>query len=144
MQKHHLFFMTTVLSLWVVLILIPDSMSASGASSLNCDPHAGPCTRTISGIKIQLEIEPKPVKAMETLTFRLTIADQPATQIPLIELGMPKMKMGPNKVLMRAIKKDVFIGKGIIVRCSSGKRVWKATVTVPGLGKADFIFHVIY
>lgn len=136
--------MFSLLYLLAGLILIPDNLSASGLLSLNCEPDAGACTRTISGTKIQLEIEPKPIKVMEILIFRLTIADQPPEKIPSIELGMPGMNMGPNKVLMRAIQKDVFIGKGVIVKCSSPKRVWKATVTVPGLGKTDFIFHVIY
>jgi len=38
----------------------------------------------------------------------------------------------------------VYEGKGVIVKCPSGHRVWRATVTVPDLGKAEFIFDVIY
>jgi hypothetical protein len=36
---------------------------------VECDVHAGPCRAHISGTKVSLDIEPKPVKAMHDLTF---------------------------------------------------------------------------
>ena len=62
----------------------------------------------------------------------------------LVLFGMPEMKMGPNQVSLQASGKGVYEGTGIIVRCSSGKRIWKAAVVLPGIGIAEFIFDVIY
>ena len=52
--------------------------------------------------------------------------------------------MGPNRVKMKPVGKNVYEGKGVIVKCPSGHRVWRATVTVPDMGKAEFVFDVIY
>jgi hypothetical protein len=30
------------------------------------------------------------------------------------------------------------------VRCPSGRRTWRATVTIPDVSQADFIFDAIY
>ena len=35
-------------------------------------------------------------------------------------------------------------GQGVIVRCPSGKRIWRATVTLPSIGNVDFTFDVVY
>jgi len=54
------------------------------------------------------------------------------------------MDMGPNRVELRPVKENVYEGQGVIVRCPSGRRTWKATVTLPESGKAEFVFDVIY
>jgi hypothetical protein len=54
------------------------------------------------------------------------------------------MDMGSNRVELRAVKDSMYEGQGIIVRCPSGRRTWKATVTLPGAGQAEFVFDVIY
>ena len=80
------------------------------------------------------------------LVFKVTVAgiDIDRAKPPHIDLNMPKMNMGRNRVKMGSVAPHVYEGKGIIVRCASGHRVWKATVVVPNLGKADFIFDVVY
>jgi hypothetical protein len=57
---------------------------------------------------------------------------------------MPGMKMGPNRVFLKFVRKGVYEGTGIIVRCPSGKRTWQANITLPDLGEAKFVFDVIY
>jgi hypothetical protein len=57
---------------------------------------------------------------------------------------MPAMAMGPNRVILKQVDQNTYEGKGIIVRCKSGKRTWRATVTLPGLGKVEYTFDVIY
>ena len=61
-----------------------------------------------------------------------------------IWIYMPAMNMGRNRVSLKLNDKDVYQGFGVIVRCKSGHRTWRATVDFPGIGKADFIFDVIY
>ena len=111
---------------------------------INCDIQYSSCTQTISNTTVMLDISPKPVKAMEDLTFQVTVKGDLAVKNPFIELDMPGMNMGPNRVRLKPVGGDLFEGKGIIVRCPSGKTVWRAMINIPGIGTVDFIFDVIY
>jgi hypothetical protein len=93
---------------------------------------------------VELDITPKPVKAMEELTFRVRVSGEALKKPPHIDLGMPAMKMGPNQVTMKKVADLIYQGKGVIVRCPSGKTIWEAKVTVPDVGRARFIFDVVY
>ena len=130
------FFFTTIL---------PIAAQATDFSKMiNCDIHHGTCTQKLQDMDIILDISPKPVKAMTDLKFTITQTGKRSASEPFIDLGMPGMKMGPNRVLLKSNGKGVYSGTGTIVRCPSGKRIWKATVTVPNMGSVDFIFDVIY
>jgi hypothetical protein len=113
-------------------------------SLINCSIQQGPCTKPLGGMTVTLDILPKPVKAMRDLKFQVTLSRGKPTTAPYIDLGMPGMDMGPNRVELRPVKDNVYEGQGVIVRCPSGRRTWKATVTLPGAGKVEFIFDVIY
>ena len=39
---------------------------------------------------------------------------------------------------------SAYEGRGVIVRCPSGRRIWQATITLPDVGRINFIFDVIY
>ena len=128
-------------------IVLPESHIIgiyAGESQINCSLHDGACSLSLPGLEVTLDIRPKPVKAMQDLVFKVSLAGEGSDQAPYIDLEMPGMKMGPNRVILEKISRTVYEGKGVIVRCPSGSRTWQATVTVPGKGKADFIFDVIY
>jgi hypothetical protein len=76
--------------------------------------------------------------------FRVTISGDRLSKAPYIDLGMPAMKMGPNRVEMEKQGENTWTGKGVIVRCPSGKNTWFARVTIPDTGTADFVFDVVY
>lgn len=120
------------------------SEETKAQNPINCNIHEGPCTLFLSGREVTLDILPKPVKAMKDLTFRVTLTDDKLSSLPYIDLDMPGMKMGPNGVVLKKVGEGIYEGVGVIIRCSSGRRTWKATVTFPDLGKARFIFNVIY
>lgn len=122
------------------------AMAADRSSEglIHCDIQEGPCTKELAGMTVTLDILPKPVKAMKDLQFQVTLSGGKPTTAPYIDLGMPGMDMGPNRVELRPVKDNVYEGQGIIVRCPSGRRTWKATVTLPGAGKVEFIFDVLY
>lgn len=114
-------------------------------SMVNCDIQKGPCEKKVADTKVILEVLPKPVRAMRDLTFRVTVADHgKLSASPYIDLNMPAMDMGPNQVLLKDLGDGVFEGRGVIVRCMSGRRTWRARITLPDLGRADFIFDVVY
>ena len=112
--------------------------------SINCDAHSGACSQTIDGLTVSLEVSPRPVKAMQDLVFKVSFSGNPPSQNPYIDLGMPAMKMGPNRVELNENGSGAYEGSGIIVRCKSGRRTWFANVTIPGTGEVKFIFDVIY
>ncbi len=105
--------------------------------------HAGPCTRSAAGREVTLEIDPKPVKHMKELTFRVTV--EPCEGLApnlLLDLSMPGMVMGRNQVRMSKRSGCTWEGKGLIVRCMSGRTLWKATLLSPELGNPAFTFNV--
>jgi hypothetical protein len=70
---------------------LPISATENNENKTNCDPHQGICTKSLSGCTVTLEINPKPVKAMEDLIFRVTLSGNlPANaNPPYIDLEMP-------------------------------------------------------
>lgn len=127
----------------------PRNISASDKYQelINCDLHTQACTRPLAaGVAVTLEVTPKPVKAMQDLSFKVTLSGKQSTAPKdlYIDLGMPGMKMGPNRVRLNAAGNNTYTGQGVIVRCPSGRRIWQATVIVPEMGHTDFIFDVIY
>lgn len=138
----------TVALLTAGLLAVPGRISAGDKyqEMINCDLHAGPCTRSFSENTVTLEVTPRPVKAMQDLAFKITLNAKllPNAKPPYIDLGMPGMNMGPNRVLLKSSGNATYEGRGVIVKCPSGRRTWRATVTIPDVGHADFIFDVIY
>lgn len=112
--------------------------------TVNCDVHHGACIQTVAAVEVIFDISPKPVKAMADLTFKITLRGEPPETPPYIDLGMPGMKMGPNRVSLHPTERGVYEGVGIIVRCPSGKRIWRAKIFLPDIGEAEFVFDVIY
>jgi len=111
--------------------------------NLDCDIQSGGCSKQINGRTVDLNIFPKPVKAMKDLTFQVKISGDSLSKPPFIDLGMPGMKMGPNQVILKRNDADIYEGQGVIVRCKSGRTIWQATVTLPGVGSVVFTFNVI-
>lgn len=140
--RHSPFFFVYGLLLGCCLIISP-SASASDAE-INCDAHNGVCSQSLGNHTISLEISPRPVKAMHDLVFKVSVSGNPLSKSPYIDLGMPAMKMGPNRVLLKPAGQGYYEGKGVIVRCKSGRRTWFANVIIPAAGEVKFVFDVIY
>ncbi len=133
----------------IILGMIVFGFFKSGAAAteaIPCHVHQEACNGLLSGRPVALEIFPKPVTAMTELIFRLALPehDLKKNTSPYIDLGMPGMHMGPNRVTLKAVSPGVYEGNGIIVKCPSGKRTWQATVTIPGHGVIGFVFDVRY
>jgi hypothetical protein len=106
----------------VILFLMTFALcaAASGAESelerVACDVNAGPCSGSLKDIQVTLEIKPKPVKAMEDLTFTVRFAGAKFVADPYIDLGMPGMNMGRNRVVLKLTGESLYQGRGVIVR----------------------------
>lgn len=110
---------------------------------INCDIQRGPCTKDLAGCTVSFDIHPKPVRAMKDLKFRVSVSGTKQAMPAYLDLGMPGMDMGPNRVKLRPVKDNVCEGQGVLVRCPSGSRTWRATVNLPEVGKVEFIFDVV-
>jgi len=111
----------------------------------DCDPERGVCAKRIGDREIIFRISPKQVKAMEELVFSLVIRpDAPSPGEISLDLSMPGMYMGENRVLLKKSPDGTYRGKGVIPKCRSGRRLWKAAADIPGTGKVDFTFNVSY
>jgi len=127
----------------LLLVLMVWGQVGAG-EKINCDIHHGPCSQVIENITVVLDIQPKPVKAMQDLLFRVSLTGVSPGKPPHIDLGMPGMKMGPNRVSLKPAGDGAYEGTGVIVRCPSGRRTWYARVAVPGVGPVEFVFDVVY
>jgi len=136
----------TMLFMAILCIALCPAPSSAGRKPdpVDCDVHSGPCSASFNNIQVTLDIQPKPVKAMTDLTFTAHFAGEKFVAHPYIDLGMPGMNMGRNRVFLKPAGESLYQGRGVIVRCPSGRRTWKATVTVPGVGSVEFVFHVLY
>ena len=109
------------------------------AARPDCALSAGPCRQQVDGATVTLEVTPRPVRPMKDLAFTVTArrGDAPAAETAgEIALAMPGMYMGENRVPLAARGGGVFQGKGLVVRCPSGRRTWTAEVTLRGPGAA--------
>jgi len=111
---------------------------------VNCDIQHGACTKELPDSILAFDISPKPVKAMTDLTFRITLSGKQPVAAPYIDLGMPGMDMGPNRVFLKPAGNGAYEGRGVIVRCPSGRNIWRAAVAISGAVVAEFIFNVVY
>ena len=137
-----------IVLLTVLLLTVPGGANAGDKyrDLINCDLHQSACTQNLAGSTVTLTVTPQPVKAMQDLLFQVAITGKlpPSSKLPYIDLGMPGMNMGPNRVQLKSTGNATYEGSGVIVRCPSGRRTWQATVTIPDVGQTDFIFDVVY
>lgn len=107
------------------------------------DIHAGPVAGLAGRQRVILDISPKPVRAMRELLFAVELPGADGVRgTPRIDLEMPGMRMPPNRVELRRDADGIWRGKGVIVRCGSGRRTWSAAVTLSGESRAVFTFDV--
>ena len=129
-------------------VIVPGQISAADkyAEMINCHLHQGACTQSLDESMVIFTVTPRPVKAMQDLQFQVRLSGKlpPEAKPPFIDLGMPGMNMGPNRVHLKPMGNNTYKGQGVIVRCRSGRRTWQATVTIPDVGQTEFIFDVIY
>lgn len=107
-----------------------------------CDLQSGPCTQRLpDGGEVTLTIGPRPVRAMRELEFTVALSagSAAAGSEVAVALTMAGMYMGETRTALSPVGGGVFKGKGVVVRCPSGRRDWVAEVvvqaprTAPGL-----------
>ncbi len=134
------------------LALLSQRPHVVNASTMNavpardCDINKGPCSKKAGTAQVTLDIRPKPVKAMEELTFTVTMRGMKEYESLKLDLQMAGMYMGGNAVTLVRTGAGTYTGKGVIPKCHSGQTLWSATVGMPGHNPPDtsFRFNVLY
>ena len=116
-------------------------VEAQAAAPGPCDLAAGPCSVEAGGLVVTLDLG----RALQT-TRELPIAVEVRRGgAPLegaaveVAFAMKDMNMGENRVVLQPAGPGRWAGKGVLVRCHSGKLDWIASVTVrpPGAAPAS-------
>ena len=117
---------------------------------IDCAIQEGPCRKTTgSGIEVVFDMTPRPVKAMQELEFVVTLRNEgkPVTGASLIlDLSMPGMFMGNNQPKFAEDQGGSYRGRGVIPRCSTGSKIWKAFIAIAHGGQIEkvvFLFEVL-
>lgn len=137
-----------------LLAAVASAAACGREAAIDCAIDNGPCTTVLAseGLSVTFDITPKPVAAMKTLAFRIGISRgaAPVTDGEVtVDLSMPGMAMPPNRVTAVHQGGGRYEGRGVIVRCPSGKAAWRAEVRIrrPAWGdgqpqQASFTFGV--
>ena len=116
----------------------------------DCDINSGSCVKEAGqvGLKAVFNITPKPVRSMAEVLFSVVLKrdTSPVTDASVsVDLTMPGMFMGTNRPVLKHVGAGRYEGKGFILRCPSGSRVWKAEVLIGRGGRnysAGYTFEV--
>ncbi len=132
-----------VFSIPIMFFLAIAACSMGKGPAADCDPHADSCTKSAGEYVVTLDIMPKPVVHMKELAFDVSFEGKsPEADILVLDLSMPGMDMGKNRVELEKSMDSHYRGTGIIVRCASGKTLWKATLLLSDTLKPAFTFNV--
>jgi len=137
-------------------ILLPAAISLQGcfqeektrekvARAIDCAIDAGPCFGTVEDLRVTFEITPRPVQTMTELVFRVEAVSAGRTLEERevgVDLAMPGMVMAENRIILSRLDSGSYEGQGVIVRCSSGGKDWKATVFSSSIPHLTFAFKV--
>lgn len=137
----------------LVLLLFSGCGKTRDKAKADCDIDRGPCVRTTGagGITVIFDIYPKPVRPLSELVFTVLVkkGEEPVADATVVlDLTMPGMYMGVNEVILLHRGGGRYEGKGAIVRCPTGRRLWKAEVKIvrpptgPDQVSAAYIFEV--
>lgn len=108
---------------------------------VHCDAGLRPCAADADGVRVVLDLSPRPpvpLKEIDAAVQLLRGGEPLAGAEVAVELSMPGMFMGENRIPLRASGSGRYAGKGALLRCASGRHDWLAEVVVrlPGGGEA--------
>ncbi len=138
--------LTALLSVFPPCGCAPEEKSREKVTvAVDCEIDAGPCVGTDGDLRVDFSAAPRPVRTMAELTFRVEaeLGGRPISDDAVgVDLSMPGMVMGLNRIILDPVGDGRYEGSGVIVRCPSGGRNWRATVFSPSIPHMDFDFEV--
>jgi len=116
-----------------------------GAAAPTCDLAAAPCRAEAGPLEVTLDLG-RSLKLMQDLPVAVEVrrggAPLEGAEVE-VAFAMRDMNMGENRVALAPAGPGRYRGAGVLVRCSSGRKDWVATVTVraPGAAPASARFE---
>ncbi len=107
---------------------------------VHCDVGQRICARNAGDVRVVLELSPHPPQPLKEIdaAVKLSRGGEPLAGAEVaVELSMPGMFMGENRIPLSATGDGRYAGKGALLRCSSGRRDWLAEVVVRLPGRAE-------
>jgi hypothetical protein len=107
---------------------------------VHCDAGMRSCAGDAGGVRVVLDLSPHPPVPLKEIdaAVRLTRGGEPVAGAEVaVELSMPGMFMGDNRIPLRATGAGHYAGKGVLLRCASGRRDWVAEVVIRQAGGAE-------
>ena len=98
-----------------------------------CDLAAGPCAAIAGPYDLRLELAPRPLRTMTELAAAVELRRDGAPvdgARVVLAFDMRDMSMGENRRTLADAGVGRYTGKGVLVRCPSGRKDWYATVVV--------------
>lgn len=113
----------------------------------DCDLHKGPCKVTLEdGTSFNLEVFPKDIPLMKTVTFKITSENFKEEMIPL-EVYAKNMNMGTQKIKLKKVNDNEYEANVILPTCIRGNMKWNADIVMDKLSHrvgAKFKFKTDY
>lgn len=142
-MKSVMLFMALELS--ALFVGLPPSVSSPELTQTDCHLNVGPCIKTTDDLTVILDVNPKPLKTMHELIFTAVISNEGgpvADAFVTINLSMPGMFMGKNVIRLEHLHDGTYEGKGVVIRCQSGKKIWQASVAIEQAGKESVVTYI--
>jgi hypothetical protein len=103
--------------------------------------------RIIDGLAVTLDLGPRPLRTMADLALVVQVREGAApVSGATVEasFAMPGMFMGENRAVLAPAGPGRYTGKGVLVRCASGRKDYSAEVMVrrPGRPPARAAFDL--
>lgn len=123
--------------------------AGASASPATCTLGGAPCAAGTGGTALALDLGPRPLRGLSEVAASVQVL-RDGTPVDgarvEVELSMPGMYMGENRVGLAPAGPGRYAGKAVLVRCPSGRRDWVADVTAHlpagGEARARFPFEV--
>lgn len=100
---------------------------------VHCDAGQRACGGDAGGTRVVLELSPRPPVPLGALEAGVQLSRDgrplPGAEVA-IEISMPGMFMGDNRIPLHATGDGRYAGTGALLRCTSGRRDWVAEVVV--------------
>lgn len=109
--------------------------STATATPTPCSVADRPCTLALAGGEVTLDLGPRPLRTMADLSVAVELRGLAVAPAAVeVSFEMAGMDMGANVSLLSPAGGGRFAGKGVLVRCPSGRKDWIAEVRVAAPG----------
>jgi hypothetical protein len=114
------------------------STSTSTSTTTACNATTGPCTHVIDSLAVTFDLSPRPLRTMADLDLCVQVreAGAPVSDGAVeVSFAMPGMFMGEKRAVLAPAGPGRYAGKGVLVRCASGRKDYTAEVVLRRPGR---------